>query len=184
MDSTSPSLLARLRSSGDRAAWDRFVELYSPVLYHWAQSLGLQKADAADLVQDVFLVLVRKLPEFQYDDGKSFRAWLKTIILNKYRDRARSRRLHGDKVAIDEDVSDPRYEFPEGTYQQILVHSALRLIRPEFTPVAWSTFEKYGLENQNPNRVADEFGVSVATVYATKSKIVRRLREEIGEFHL
>ncbi len=74
MDSTPPSLLERLRLPGEEAAWGRFVELYTPLLFFWARRLGLQEADAADLVQDVFRALVRKLPGFVYEPGKSFRA--------------------------------------------------------------------------------------------------------------
>ena len=47
------------------------------LLYSWGRRVGLQPAAAADLVQDVLLVLVQKLPEFEYDRTKSFRAWLK-----------------------------------------------------------------------------------------------------------
>jgi hypothetical protein len=45
----------------------------------------LQDSDLADLVQDVFTTLVRVLPEFEYDSRKSFRGWLKTILMNRYR---------------------------------------------------------------------------------------------------
>jgi RNA polymerase sigma-70 factor (ECF subfamily) len=58
---TPASLLERLRQPADQAAWSQFVRLYAPLLYHWAGRLGLREADAADLVQDVLLVLVRKL---------------------------------------------------------------------------------------------------------------------------
>ena len=79
MNTTSFSLLERLRQPSDSAAWDRFVELYTPLLFYWGRRAGLQSADAADLVQDVFEVLLRKLPEFQYDRQKSFRSWLRTV---------------------------------------------------------------------------------------------------------
>src|SRR2546421_13117696 len=71
---TPASLLERLRQPAAPAAWNRFVELYTPVLYAWTRRLGLQPADAADLVQDVFTILVQKLPTFQYDKQKSFHA--------------------------------------------------------------------------------------------------------------
>ena len=61
----------------------RFVELYTPLLYYWARRVGLRRQDAADLVQDVFTLLVRKLPEFTYDRNKRFRAWLRTVTLNR-----------------------------------------------------------------------------------------------------
>ena len=71
--STSETLLERLRQRSDQQAWQRFVELYTPLLFHWAYRVGRQEADAADLVQDVLALLVRKLPQFSYDSRSSFR---------------------------------------------------------------------------------------------------------------
>src|SRR5690349_24606068 len=92
MDTTPVSLLERLRQPGQADAWERFVELYTPLLLYWARKCGLQPQDAADLVQDVFTTLVQKLPEFTYDHRRTFRGWLRTVALNKWRDR---RRRHG-----------------------------------------------------------------------------------------
>src|SRR5262245_41800561 len=72
MPPTSASLLQRLRTPGSGPAWDEFVELYSPLLFQWARRAGLKGEDAADLVQEVFVLLVRKLPEFEYDPSKGF----------------------------------------------------------------------------------------------------------------
>src|SRR5215469_10776017 len=87
MDITPASLLDHLRNPADQAAWKRFVQIYTPLMYHWAHRIRLQDQDAADLVQDVFTVLVQKLPEFRYDRQRSFRAWLKTVLLNKWREQ-------------------------------------------------------------------------------------------------
>lgn len=89
MHSTPASLLERLRRPGDRRAWDRFVELYAPLIYYWACRTGLRAEDTADLGQDVFATLLEKMPGFVYDPGKSFRAWLRTLVLNKWRDHRR-----------------------------------------------------------------------------------------------
>ena len=86
MDSTSVSLLRRLREPGHDAAWQRFVDLYAPLIFHWAKNRGLNPADAADLVQEVLVTLVAKLPEFEYDPTKRFRGWLRTVTLNKAND--------------------------------------------------------------------------------------------------
>ena len=53
MTQTPVSLLERLRQPGDQEAWQRFVELYGPLIYAWSRRAGLQDQDAADLVQDV-----------------------------------------------------------------------------------------------------------------------------------
>ena len=68
---TSLTLLDRLRDD-DPQAWSLMVRLYTPLLLYWGRRLGLQDEDAADLVQDVLIVLVRKLPEFQYEAGRSW----------------------------------------------------------------------------------------------------------------
>ena len=51
---TRPSLLIRLRDPMDERAWGEFVEIYGPLVHRLARRRGLQDADAADLVQEVF----------------------------------------------------------------------------------------------------------------------------------
>ena len=67
MYTTSHSLLQRLREPDASDAWDHFVQLYTPVIYYWARRVGSQPEDAADLVQEVFLVLSQQMSSFQYD---------------------------------------------------------------------------------------------------------------------
>ena len=56
------------------------------MIYRWATGIGLPEHEAADLVQDVFIRLLKQLPLFEYDRNRSFRAWLKTVTLNRARD--------------------------------------------------------------------------------------------------
>jgi RNA polymerase sigma-70 factor, ECF subfamily len=180
MDSTSASLLERLRRPQDQAAWSRLVELYTPLLFHWADRLGLQSADAADLVQEVFMLLVRKLPEFEYDPHHSFRGWLRTVTINKWRERCRTRapvtadrkwEELPERASVEDDHEDRR----------ILTHRALALIEPEFSPVLWKAFQQYALAGRHPQEVAAELGISPGTVYSIKSKVLHRLRQELQE---
>ena len=91
MFTTPPSLLERLRQSPEREAWEKFVEMYTPLLVGWTRRLALPDQEAADLIQDIFTVLVEKLPGFDYNPDKSFRAWLKTILRNRWRNLLRRR---------------------------------------------------------------------------------------------
>lgn len=91
MISTSTSLLTRLRTGEEAGAWTRFVSLYTPVLFSWVRRQGVPSVDAADVVQEVFAVLVKKLPTFQYDRQQRFGSWLRTIAVNKCRDYFRQR---------------------------------------------------------------------------------------------
>src|SRR5690242_9683043 len=141
MDSTSVSLLQRLRRPDDSAAWSRFVRLYTPLLYSWSRRLSLQPADAADLVQEIFVALVRKLPEFQYNPRQRFRGWLWNVALNKYRERWRRHApvmvpLHSSEVPEPADP-DPAEAMAEAEYWHYLVQHALRLLQAEFPPATW-----------------------------------------------
>src|SRR5688572_29289901 len=89
MNTTPVSLLERLRQPSTEEAWCRFVDLYTPLIYYWARKVGAQPQDAADLVQDVFTLLVRKMPGFTYDEHRSFRGWLRVVTLNKWRESRR-----------------------------------------------------------------------------------------------
>ena len=180
MNTTSISLLERLRHTNDQAAWQRFVHLYTPLLYYWARRTGLAADETADLVQEVLLVLVQKLPEFAYDPGRSFRGWLRTITLNKWRERCRRLSLPVDAAELS-DVADPgNYDaFDEAEYRQHLVKQALQVMQAEFEPTTWLACREFVVSGRPAAEVASELGVSVAVVYSAKSRVLRRLREEL-----
>lgn len=80
MLTTSVRLLERLQRSPEPAVWQRFVDLYGPVLLSWARRCGAPQQDAADLVQEVFAVLLVKLPQFEHRSPGGFRAWLRVVV--------------------------------------------------------------------------------------------------------
>jgi RNA polymerase sigma-70 factor (ECF subfamily) len=183
MDTTPSSLLERLRRSPEQAAWERFVDLYTPLLFAWAARLGLTGHDAADLVQDVFAVLVEKLPQFEYDARKSFRAWLKTILLNHWRkQRRRPRVMHPAAGGRDlNDLAGPEDvpELEEEEYRRHLVSRALALMRAEFQPATWRACWEFVVRGRPAAEVAAELGMTVNAVYVAKSRVLRRLRAEL-----
>jgi RNA polymerase sigma-70 factor (ECF subfamily) len=183
METTPVSLLQRLRQPGEQQAWQRFTELYTPLLYYWTRRLGLQPQDAADLVQEVFILLVRKLPQFTYDQHKSFRAWLRTVTLNKWRDicRRRTQAPLADADPAWAGLVNPDHaaEFEEAEYQQFLLHRALEIMQAEFEPVTWKACWEYVVANRPVADVAAELHISVGSVYVAKSRVLRRLRQEL-----
>jgi RNA polymerase sigma-70 factor (ECF subfamily) len=181
MHPTSASLLGRLRQPGEQLAWDRFVQLYTPMLYCWAQRWGLQDQDAADLVQEVLVALVQKLPEFHYDPQRRFRAWLRTVALNKCRDFGRRRGLGGNAEGSLGDVPAPAEddELAEAEYRRHLVSRALQLMQVEFSPKMWQACWEHVVMGRPVAEVAAELGISEGTVYVAKSRIMSRLRQEL-----
>jgi RNA polymerase sigma-70 factor (ECF subfamily) len=184
MLTTPPSLLQRLRDSPEREAWERFVDLYTPLFFAWTKRLHLNDHESADLVQDLFAVLVEQLPLFVYDPHKSFRAWLKTILHNRWRNHLRRRSAeklidHPDMNEVPAD-SAAIPELEEAEYRQYVVSRALALMQAQFQPVTWKACWEFVVNDRPASEVARDLGISVNAVYLAKSRVLRCLREELA----
>jgi RNA polymerase sigma-70 factor (ECF subfamily) len=181
MERTPSSLLQRLRQPDTQGAWERFVDLYTPLIYFWACRAGLQAQDAADLVQDVFVILLEKLPTFVYDRGRSFRSWLRTVTLNRWRDGLR-RKATAATVglpAAEPAVPDAAESLWEAEYREFLVGRAAEVMKAEFQPQTWQACWALVVEGKAGAVVAAEQGMSLAAVYAARSRVLRRLHQEL-----
>src|SRR5688572_27253246 len=93
LPTTRPSLLIRVRDSGDMDAWEQFVDLYGPLIHAFGRQRGLQDADASDLTQIVLQAVAVAMKRFEYDRQRgSFRGWLLQVTRNQlhmYRTRHR-----------------------------------------------------------------------------------------------
>jgi RNA polymerase sigma-70 factor (ECF subfamily) len=179
---TSSTLLERLRRPGEQEAWARFVQLYTPLLYYWACKAGLQQADAADLVQDVFTVLVQKLPELHYDRHRSFRGWLRTILLNRWRNRRRrhpAASLDSALPLVQGAEPEAMADLEQGEYRKQLVGRALQLIRADFQPATWKAFWECQVVGRPATAVAQELNMKPGAVRAAKFRVLCRLRQEL-----
>src|SRR5262245_3901796 len=76
---TNACLVLRLRDPLDEEAWAEFVQIYRPMIYGLVRRKGFQDADAAELTQDVLLVVMRAVKRWEPDRRGSFRGWLFTI---------------------------------------------------------------------------------------------------------
>lgn len=179
MTITPISLLERLKRPVDQSAWSRFVDLYSPLIYSWGRQVGLQDTDAADLVQDVFSVLVRKMPEFAYDEHGSFRGWLKAVTLNKWRENGRRASGRVGQPLPEAVATQESEAFWEVEYRQHLIGQALRVMQTDFEPKTWRACWALVVEGRPAAQVAEELGISVGTVYAAKCRVLARLRQEL-----
>jgi RNA polymerase sigma-70 factor (ECF subfamily) len=181
MEQTPVSLLQRLRQPDEKQAWDRFVELYTPLLLYWARRLGLQEPDAADLVQEVLTLLVRKLPEFSYDPQRSFRGWLRQVTLNKWREKQRRAAAVREQGTPPDDLAGPDSVEAgwEDEYRQYLVRRALELMQREFQPTTWKACWEMVVSGRPAAEVAAELNLSAGAVRAAKFRVLARLRQEL-----
>ena len=185
---TQPSLLIRLKDARDREAWERFVDLYAPLVFGFVRKRGLQEADAADLTQDVLRQVAASAKSLVYDPRRgSFRAWLFTVVRNRLTDhfRAAQRResASGDssqwQAVLERFVSPDDSAEWDAEYERQLFHFAARLVRGDFSDVTWQAFWQTAVEGRDGKSVAGELGLTTAAVYLAKGRVMTRLKEQI-----
>lgn len=189
---TRQSLLIRLKDSSD-GAWEEFVEIYERAIYRYARSRGLQDADAWDVTQEVLATVETKLGSWNPDPSKGkFRGWLFRVTRNaavdKVRDQARRAAGSGDTAVArrlaehpDNDVLSTQFW---NEYRRTLIHWAGKQIRNEFKESSWKSFLMSAVEGRKPEEVAKELGLSVGSIYASKFRIVNRIRKLVSEFDI
>lgn len=188
--STSSSLLERARKHAP-GAWERLTALYCPLIYGWSRRAGLKAEDSADVVQEVFRSVVTHLSGFRHErSGDTFRGWLWTITQNKVRDWRRAR-LGRPEAAGGTDAQQALLQVPDAESSGStgsecgrpgpLLARALELIRSEFEDRSWQAFWGVVVEGRCSPDVAAGLGISTNAVYVARSRILRRLREELGD---
>jgi RNA polymerase sigma-70 factor, ECF subfamily len=190
-DASNPSsitstLLERIRTRQPEA-WQRLVNLYTPVVYHWCRQYDVPRDDAPDLVQEVFAAVARHIGDFRRNrPGDSFTAWLRTITRNKIRNYFSSRRgrpvAQGGTDAQERllqvpEMPDPSETGDPGVVNGLVVPIGLDLVQAEFENRTWEAFWRAVVDEQSPAQIAADLGMSIPAVYTAKSRVLCRLRQ-------
>lgn len=117
LDLITPQLI-KACMKGEQAACTRLFELTAPSIYRLAYSLLLDKHDAEDVVQEVFVYVFRNLHQYNPQRG-SFFTWLYTITVSRSRNARRRKILPqidlNHLVQFDIDPPAPSDESPEAS---------------------------------------------------------------------
>jgi RNA polymerase sigma-70 factor (ECF subfamily) len=187
-DATSLTLIDRVKARHDDA-WRRLIALYTPLLRHWCRRWGVGREDADDIIQDVFQAVLTGLEGFRRDrPGDSFRSWLRGVTRHKILSHFR---LRGDlgqggtdsyrRSLLIPDLGDSEPDESERPLLGALYREALGLVRGEFEEKTWQAFWRTAAETRSPASVAADLGTTPAAVRQAKSRVLRRLKEVLGE---
>jgi RNA polymerase sigma factor (sigma-70 family) len=187
-DATHAGLLCRVgQSPTDQAAWWRFVALYGSQIRRWCRRWGLQEADSEDVTQDVLLRLARKLPAFDYDPTRSFHGWLWTVTQNALADFIAERKRQcpgsGDDLVVGliESVKsrDNLMEQRDRQCDSEIVALASARAQARVEPQTWQAFLLTTYLGLSGDEAAAQLGMTRATVFKAKSRVLGFLREEV-----
>jgi RNA polymerase sigma-70 factor (ECF subfamily) len=187
--SSGLSLAERLRA-GSPTAWRDLVELYGPLVDRWCRGASIPADATADIAQEVFLAAFRGLDRFDSRRADAtFRGWLWTIARSRiieYHRRQKGRHLatggstaHANLQSIIDPI--PIDDPTEPDHASALLHRALEQIRSEFTSNAWELFWRATVLDHPTDLIAQESGVTTAAIRQTKSRVLRRLRKQLGD---
>ena len=188
MIQTSLTLLERLREGGDEAAWERLVRLYTPLIRGWLRRHLPQADDVDEVTQQVFQVVVEKMPAFEHAGrAGSFRAWLRGICVNRVRLFWRERQpgWGPDPEPVLQQLEDPHSDLSrqwDREHDEHVVASLLRTVQGDFAPVTWQAFLRHVQEGEPAGQVAEALGMSLNSVLLAKSRVLKRLRQEAAGF--
>ncbi len=187
---TSLSLLVRLQIH-DREAWPEFLNLYAPLVVRWCHRRGLSEPDIADVAQEVFLRVAQGIVKFhKTEPGDTLRGWLCRIthsqISQFFRDRDELASAAGGTEAQMR-LQEHADKMPEDTETEakeevrFLYQRAIEIARGEFSESAWKMFFRTAVDGNQATEVARELGATAAAVRQARSRVLRRLRQMVGE---
>ncbi len=152
----------------------------------------MEGADLEDVLQEVFHGAAKGLATFRREQaGDTFRGWLCAIAHNKVLLYWRSKRQQPE-AAGGSDALRRLQELPEENPSAVedseeanesaaLFHRALNMVRDEFESRTWQAFWRVTVDGVSAADAAAELGMTANAVRMGKSRVLRRLREELGD---
>lgn len=197
-NSTSHSLIQRLQGN-ESHAWDEMVELYSPLIAYWCRKSGMEQHLCEDLVQEIFHTVIKSIDRFHKEQpSDTFRGWLRTITRSRIVDYQRRQSTEPDAVggteanlrlnAIGAAETYPNFDAAssndedEQSVLKDLYRRAIQMIRCDFSEQTFQAFWRVAVDGCNATEVANELGMTSGAVRVAKSRVLKRLRDQLGDY--
>ncbi|MEM7457499.1 MAG: sigma-70 family RNA polymerase sigma factor [Planctomycetota bacterium] len=187
---TSVTLLQTIKSQGSDESWALLESIYAPMIRKWSRKAGISRADEDDLVQEIFLQVVKKIGTFERGEyAGSFRRWLKQITINCFRNyiRLRGNRALGfggsavmDFLAQYADPDSDLSRIWNEEHEKAVIKHLLSLVRPGFKQATWQAFYQTAVKSRQAKEVAAELHMTVGAVHTARSRVLAEMRR-IGQ---
>src|SRR5262249_39603374 len=174
----STEAVARARA-GDTEAWGELYRDYAPAIFRFCRRALPTREDAEDATMEIFMKLREKLSQF--DETRSFSAWLYRVAANHCWDILRRRKIRQDKET--EDVETVPLEHPDPSQLD-------KLIEQRSSEEVRAALQKLGARarmalvlryysDMSYDEIADELGVRRAFVGVVLLRARHELRQAL-----
>ncbi len=195
---TSGTLLRRTKRADDHSAWSELFDRYHPLLNRWTRARVGNRADVDEISQRIWCELIERLPQFQYDPKRSFRAWLRRLHRHRLLDYLKQHRRYTDRLAslaqeVSAPILDPTPQTSSSTNNasaplpypanstRATIDRALEIqnrVKQRTSGQTWAIFWEVTVENQALGDVARKYSMRYASAFAAVSRVHKMLKEE------
>ena len=172
--------IARARA-GDAEAWGQLYSEYAPAIFRFCRRALPTREDAEDATMEIFMKLRDKL--IQYDQTRSFSAWLYKVAANHCWDLLRRRKSRQDKET--EDLENVPLEHPDPNQLEKLIEQRTseevrRALAKLGSRARMALVMRY-YSDMSYDEIADALGVRRAFVGVVLLRARHELRQSLGE---
>ena len=187
--STDMSLIERVQQH-DGDAWEKFVEIYAPLVLYGCRRQGLRASDRDDVFQDVSRALLTGLQNFRKDaEHQQFRRYLWTVTRSKIQDlRRKAEHARPLDTATLAEFDRHLHEFDEeeqsgsAASRVLLLRQILKQVAGRVTdPKSMEVLDWLVIEGKSVDEVAKHFGMTANAVRRTKARLLKMIRREYKE---
>ena len=191
---TSITLLNNLKNPSDNKVWEEFYNIYYELIVSMAQKSGCSESLLDDVVQETFITLVKKLPQFEYNNKKGkFKSFLKTIVFRRVKDSYRKRKgliLEND---MQPDMKSEDINFIENMgaeaednsqldriWLRSIIKQALNSARQKVTEITYQSFKLSAIDELPVSEICEKLEIArPGTVYQQKSRFLKIVISEM-----
>lgn len=165
--------------AGDNDAWGQLYKDYAPAIFRFCRRALPTCEDAEDATMEIFMKLKDKLS--QYDETRSFSAWLYRVAANHCWDILRRRKIRQDKET--DDVETVPLEHPDPNQLDKLIEQRtseeVREALHKLGPRARMALVLRYYSDMSYDEIADELGVRRAFVGVVLLRARHELRQAL-----
>ena len=166
---------ARLVARGDMGALDEIYRLHHRRVYNLCKRMTLNAAEAEDLTQEVFILLLRKAGGYRAE--ASFTTWLHRLTVNQVLMHFRRRRVKREGQADDErDDARRAGRGPAAVAPQLIDRITLDRALARLPPGYRAAFVLHDIEGHEHEEVARILGCATGTSKSQLHKARKQLR--------
>lgn len=168
-------LVIRARN-GDKQAWDALVERYAPLIWSICRRYRLANADAEDVNQSVWLMLVDQLAALR--EPAALPGWLATTTQRECgRVLRAARRTQPGGQVLEDSIPD---ELATTAEEELLKAERQAALREAFTCLPPGCQELLAMLIQDPPvpyaQISAELGIPIGSIGPTRRRCLEKLR--------